>query len=338
MSWISQLPKLNESVIEYNDEYQRCRLRSLQAVDEMVEGVVKRLEAAGQLENTYIFYTTDNGYHISQHRMHPGKECGFDTDINIPMIVRGPGVERGVKSHAVTAHSDLAPTFLHLAGAAPRPRIDGSAMPLGKGDEGKTEHVNIEFWGNAAGEGKYGFSGEWGVINGTVNGYQNNTYKGLRLIGEGANLYYSVWCTNERELYDVGADPGQVRNLFDHKRHGLLASRFSVAGRGLEAVVARLDALMMVLKSCRGDSCRDPWAVIHPGESGVRSLADALSADFDAFYQSQPKVRFDRCELGYIRESEGPQNVQSYRAGGNCGIAGESDQVPFLRHDWSSWV
>lgn len=159
VAWISQLPKLNDTVIEYNDEYQRCRLRALQSIDEMVEGIVKRLDAAGQLDNTYIFYTTDNGYHISQHRMHPGKECGFETDINIPLIVRGPGVARGVKSAAVTAHSDLTPTFLKIVGAPPRSGVDGSVMPLHAGDRAKSEHVNIEFWGNAAGEGKYGSAG-----------------------------------------------------------------------------------------------------------------------------------------------------------------------------------
>lgn len=87
VSWVKNLPRLNDTVIEYNDEFQRSRLRALQSVDEMVEQAVKMLDAAGQLDNTYIFYTTDNGYHISQHRMHPGKECGFETDVHIPLIV-----------------------------------------------------------------------------------------------------------------------------------------------------------------------------------------------------------------------------------------------------------
>lgn len=87
VSWVRHLPKLNDTLIEYHDEYQRARLRALQSVDEMVANMVDILEEAGQMENTYIFYTTDNGYHISQHRMHPGKECGFDTDVHIPLIV-----------------------------------------------------------------------------------------------------------------------------------------------------------------------------------------------------------------------------------------------------------
>lgn len=65
---MKDLPLLNDTVIEYNDEFQRSRLRALQSVDEMVENLVKMLDDKGILDNTYIFYTTDNGYHISQHR------------------------------------------------------------------------------------------------------------------------------------------------------------------------------------------------------------------------------------------------------------------------------
>lgn len=84
-----------------------------------------------------------------------------------------------------------------------------------------------------------------------------------------------------------------------------------ILGRPLEAVVNRLDALLMVLKSCKADSCRDPWYTLHPG-GRVNSLTDALSPEFDAFYQEQPKTSFSKCELGYIISSEGPQKVNSF--------------------------
>jgi hypothetical protein len=60
VGWVRKLPQLNDTVIAYNDEFQRSRLRALQAVDEMVEEIVKRLDAKGILDNTYIFYSTDN--------------------------------------------------------------------------------------------------------------------------------------------------------------------------------------------------------------------------------------------------------------------------------------
>lgn len=77
VSWIKSLPPLSDTVLAYNDHYQRQRLRALQAVDEMLPPLFQQLEDAGELDNTYVFFSTDNGYHISQHRMHPGKECGF---------------------------------------------------------------------------------------------------------------------------------------------------------------------------------------------------------------------------------------------------------------------
>lgn len=82
VSWHSSLSPLNDTVLEYNDHYQRQRLRALQAVDEMVHELVRKLEKSGQLESTYIFYTSDNGYHISQHGLHPGKECGYGETIS----------------------------------------------------------------------------------------------------------------------------------------------------------------------------------------------------------------------------------------------------------------
>lgn len=110
-------------------------------MDEIVDGVIKRLSDYGILDNTYIIYTTDNGYHISQHRLNPGKECGFEEDINIPLIVRGPGVPVGEAS-IVTAHTDLAPTILKIAGGDhKRSDLDGTAIPLDERsiDDAKTE-------------------------------------------------------------------------------------------------------------------------------------------------------------------------------------------------------
>lgn len=66
-SWIRELPRLNDTVLAYNDEFQRSRLRALQSVDEMIRKLVEILEAHDILEETFIFFTTDNGYHISQY-------------------------------------------------------------------------------------------------------------------------------------------------------------------------------------------------------------------------------------------------------------------------------
>jgi arylsulfatase A-like enzyme len=201
-NWMLKLPKQNREIVDFNDDFYRNRLRTLQSVDELVDSVVAQLEELGILDSTYIIYTTDNGYHIGQHRMPPGKECGFEEDINIPLIIRGPGVPKDFVTEIVTTHTDLAPTILDLVESkvSEQVQFDGEAIPLSadgllEAEASRHEHVNVEFWGVAIGEG--------GPLSGYKNRFENNTYKALRVVSKEWDLYYSVWCTNEHELYDL---------------------------------------------------------------------------------------------------------------------------------------
>lgn len=165
MNWIRRLERQNQTQVDYNDHFYRSRLRALQAIDELVDGVVKRLERYGIIDNTYIFYTSDNGYHIGQHRLPPGKECGYEEDVNIPLIVRGPGIAKGSTSNQVTSHTDLVPTIFNILGLTPRDDFDGSPIPLTENEiseaaDTRREHVNLEYWGFAVPEGEYGFEQE----------------------------------------------------------------------------------------------------------------------------------------------------------------------------------
>lgn len=81
----------------------------------------------------------------------------------------------------------------------------------------------------------------------------------------------------------------------------------SLLGRPFDAVVARLDALLFVLKSCKHETCVEPWRALHPA-GNVKSLKDALNQRFDEFYvKQQKKVRFERCADGLLMDAEGPQ-------------------------------
>lgn len=251
----------------------------------------------------------DNGFHIGQHRLPPGKTCAYEEDINVPLIIRGPGVSRNRTTDIVTTHTDLSPTILHLIGAPPRPDFDGSPIPIhaheidaAKSSGVTHEHVNVEFWGVGIGEGI--FAGERG---------RNNTYKSVRVIsadgagGEGGySLSYTVWCEGDHELYNLLTDPGQMDNLLLSSSTSSTENLVHGLGR-IDSVAARLDALLLVLKSCKGDSCRRPWAALHPN-GGVESLADAMKEEYNGFYEEeQVKVSFERCELGYLVEAEGVQ-------------------------------
>lgn len=108
----------------------------------------------------------------------------------------------------------------------------------------------------------------------------------------------------------------------------------------LERVVDRLDALMMVLKSCKQQSCTHPWKSLHPS-GNVNNLLDALSSDYDDFYREQVKVSFTRCEGGYIVGSEGPQDFHAFEAAGEVNDGSAIYDVPgqqvLVNPDWSIW-
>ncbi|KXJ96085.1 arylsulfatase precursor [Microdochium bolleyi] len=309
--WIATLDQFNATAVDYLDEFHRLRIRSLQAVDELVEALVTRLEQSGApaevVDNTYIIYTTDNGYHIGQHRLAPGKTCAIEEDINIPFIVRGPGVAAGQTVAFPTSHTDLVPTIFELAGIPLQEGFDGVPIPVTVEQqlalEHKAEHVNVEFWGKGILEGDIPSTGP-GVINGSP---PDNTYKSLRIVADEYDLSYTVWCTNEHELYDMKTDPVQLNNIYN--------TTSPIYGYPPAKLIARVDALLLTLKDCKGVSCRLPWQTLHPA-GDVRTLADALDPKFDDFYISgQKKVSFSACVPGYVLEYEGAVGATPYGGG-----------------------
>ncbi|RAH42610.1 sulfatase family protein [Aspergillus brunneoviolaceus CBS 621.78] len=302
-SWVRNLELKNQSVIDYEDHLYRQRLRALQGVDELVDRLLTRLAASGEFQNTYIIYSADNGYHIGQHRLPPGKTTGYEEDIRVPFYIRGPGLPRGVSVDRVTTHIDIAPTLFELAGIPLRTDFDGTPMPVARQTKSVAhEHVTVEYWGRAVLEGEFSRIGPHGTPTMT-----NNTYKSARILSPEYNLYYSVWCNNDHELYDLSVDPYQMNNIYSHSGAKLL-------GRPLATLIDRIDALLLVLKSCQGRTCIEPWKVLHPS-GNVRSLKEALDAQYDKFYAEQPKVSYSVCEDGYLIEAEGPQAGYQYRDG-----------------------
>ena len=95
----------------------------------------------------------------------------------------------------------MAPTILKMLGVPLRPDFDGAPIAYTKGDI-KTratvahEHVSVEFW-----DGGNKPDGYKGKKNSKL--YYDNTYKALRLVNGKNSFYYSVWCTGEREFFDM---------------------------------------------------------------------------------------------------------------------------------------
>ncbi|KAH7102219.1 putative arylsulfatase [Auriculariales sp. MPI-PUGE-AT-0066] len=297
--WVLGLDRQSEDNVAFNDRFYRRRLQALQAVDELVEAVVKKLEDLQLLDNTYIIYTSDNGYHIGQHRLQPGKGCAYETDVHVPMFIRGPGVKVGGRVTVPTTHIDVLPTIFSLAGIPLRDDFDGTPMPLAQipsSADSRPEHVGIEFWGDVDQEGEYGGSDDRPL----------NTYKSLRILSEGDySLSYTVWCSGDYELYDMTLDGVQMNNLIPAS--GLVANAtIEIGGQQYSAqnVWDRLDAVVQAVKRCIGSECIKPWATLHP-QGDVKTLAEAMAPKYDDFYSGQVKMKFNECIVSYQIDNEG---------------------------------
>jgi arylsulfatase A-like enzyme len=120
-------PPLPAGDLRFILELYRNRLESLLAVDEGVDRIIHALAAKGELENTYVFFMSDNGFQLGEHQL-LGKGFLLEESIHVPLVVRGPGVPRGVERDEMVANIDLAPTIAELAGATPGLDMDGKSL------------------------------------------------------------------------------------------------------------------------------------------------------------------------------------------------------------------
>jgi N-acetylglucosamine-6-sulfatase len=219
--WVSNRPLRTPAQVAQLDALYRKRLQSMLAVEDLVARLIETLRTVSQLGNTYIVFTSDNGFHLGQHRLPAGKNSAYDEDIRVPLIVRGPGVPRGTAVENLAVNSDLAPTFAELGGTAAPAFVDGrSLLALLRPDPPPPEH-----W-------RQGVLLEAGFITG------NRVFQGIRAHGFS---YVEYLHTGERELYDLTTDPDQLQSL-----HATTDPVF------LEGLAPWLQAL----RTCTGASCR----------------------------------------------------------------------------------
>ncbi len=188
---------MTDAQIDNADRFQRFRLRSLRAVEDMIEAVLQALAETGRLERTYIVFTSDNGLLMGQHRAVGRKGNAYEESIGIPLIVRGPGVLVG-RTDAIALTIDLAPTLLDLAGVPIPESVDGRSLaPFLRGTPPASWRTDALVENHGAGPSYSLRTAEW---------------------------MYNHQDTEEFELYDMRNDPYQLQNLYRTADPALLDS------------------------------------------------------------------------------------------------------------------
>ncbi|MFL6004404.1 MAG: sulfatase-like hydrolase/transferase [Nocardioides sp.] len=100
----------------------RNRAQMAQSIDRMLARILETVDP-----NTYVVLTSDNGFHLGQHRLGRGKGTPFTSDVRVPLLIVGPGVRPGVRTEVVS-NIDLAPTFEDLAGLSRAPYRSGQSL------------------------------------------------------------------------------------------------------------------------------------------------------------------------------------------------------------------
>lgn len=183
--WIRQLPRLSPQEQAQIDRRHELRAESLLALDDLVEAVVNRLRSSGQLDNTYIFFTSDNGWHEGEHRVAKGKGRPYEEDVRVPLLVRGPGIAADSVTSRMAINTDFMPTFTDLAGIRTPKYVDGRSLsPVLKG--------NTTSWRSAV------------LLEGP-----KYKYHGIRT---STDKKYVVYKGRKKEFYDLESDPYELRS------------------------------------------------------------------------------------------------------------------------------
>jgi arylsulfatase A-like enzyme len=219
-------PLTREQIDQLQLDYEG-RIGSLLAVDDHVKHLVKILKATGQMKNTTIVFTSDNGWMQGEHRIPGDKFLPYEESVKVPFIVRGPGVRANKTVRGQVSNIDFAPTLVDIANARAGRRLDGVSLTptLRHSRQPPERAIKLEaprplFAGNIP-----------------INGW-DRPYEGVRT----ERFTYVVWTeTGEQELYDRRSDPSQMRNVATSPAYARIKAR-------LQTQLARLDR-------CRGRGC-----------------------------------------------------------------------------------
>jgi N-acetylglucosamine-6-sulfatase len=212
----------------------RERWESLLAVDDGVEDIIEELRRTGELDNTYVIFTSDHGFMQGEHRIPEGKMVPYDPSTQVPFLIRGPGIPRGRKTKALSGDVDLAPTIMNATPAQAGHPLDGrSVLPFAR-------DLNLRslrpFLHTTAGQGA---KGRTNTREGGARGVQPRVpaWSAVRT----TRWLYVEYKGGTRELYDLRRDPWEMGSVIDDPRQ--------------RTRTRTLRRILSDLRKCRGRSC-----------------------------------------------------------------------------------
>lgn len=216
---IRELERFDDAVLRERADRYQCRLASLLAVDDSVAEIVRSLRSTGELDNTYIFFTSDNGYLQGEHRIEGGKSVLYENSIHVPLLVRGPSIPAGKVSGSSVSNVDWAPTILDIAGAKADLPLDGiSFLPIAENpSEESLRALLIE-----SARERY-------------SGVHTPRYVYAEYYGGGE------YADDDVEMYDLRRDPYELENVASDPAY--------------EEVRGDLRSVLDRLRDCKGKGC-----------------------------------------------------------------------------------
>jgi arylsulfatase A-like enzyme len=247
-----QTPPLTRNEITQLTAENQKGIEALRSVDDGVKWIVEALRESGKLNDTYIIFTSDNGFFLGQHRFSRGKLLPYEPAIKVPMVIRGPGIKPRSTSRELVANQDIAPTVLRLTGARAARRMDGRAMVRFWKKPGKRTRrpILLSSYQSATRLIPGDYPDE-PLVPETKSGgarasakAKSQNHIGIRL----GPYKYIEYEQGARELYMLTRDPGELHNR-------IRDPRFQKVKRYMNRELDRL-------RACRAAECRaeaDRW-------------------------------------------------------------------------------
>jgi arylsulfatase A-like enzyme len=222
-------------------------------LDHMLGLIIDGLTKLDVLDNTFVIFTSDNGFHLGEHKLKYGKTMPYDHDLRVPLVIRPPRTHTPGLRVLPTSHVDLTRTIVDIAGAgkhAPLHALDGKSFI-----HAFDRDVAPSEWR------RWSYSEMFESAGG-------KTWRNIRYIGDNGKAAWSLalWCKGKLEIYHMGGgDEAQLTNTIAAE-DGTLTKKFG------DGIAKAWMPVINGMGSCSGDACNHPHQVFREFDVRLEDL------------------------------------------------------------------